>query len=255
MKSTPVILILLILCSGVWAQKATPVHTYESQPILGIRIAYTYQQPGGDLANRFGDMHQVGTAITLKSKRNWVAEAELGYQFGDQIREQNLFLFLTNSSGYIANTGGFPANYYLSERGLNMTIRGGKVFQLFESYPNTGIIATIGAGYYLHKLYINNKTNDIPTLTSDLQRGYDRLTGGFGMSGFLGWVFHSRNRFINFYAGVEYVQAYTYSLRKYNYDTRSSDTRQRLDAMTGFKFGWIIPIYLNSSEEDEFMFR
>jgi hypothetical protein len=224
-------------------------------PILDFRVNYTYQYPDGDMAHRFGNMHNIGAAFFYKTKSNLCADLELGYQFGSVVKEPGLLYYLTNSTGYVMNTGGYPANYYLSERGMNFTGRVGKIFPLSVNSPNSGILIMIGGGYYLHKIYINTKSNDIPTLTADLKKGYDRLTGGWGISEFVGYIFHSESRYVNFYIGMELVQAYTKSLRGYNYDQMATDTKQRYDAALGFRFGWILPIYLNSKDEDEFMFR
>jgi hypothetical protein len=38
-------------------------------------------------------------------------------------------------------------------------------------------------------------------------------------------------------------EAYTISVRKVNYDTGLSDTKQNLDLINGFRLGWILPLY------------
>jgi hypothetical protein len=51
------------------------------------------------------------------------------------------------------------------------------------------------------------------------------------------------------------MQAQTYNRRGYNYDQMSYDSYKKSDFSTSFRFGWMIPIYLNTKEEDEFQFK
>ncbi len=223
--------------------------------ILDFKITYTYQYVEGDMAQRFGNLNHVGGGIVYKTKKNWAAELELGYQFGNEVKEPGLLYFLTNSSGVVMNSGGYPANYTLGERGFNFTVKMGKVFALSDYNRNSGIMVMVGAGYYMHKINIQNKANDIPMLTEDLKKGYDRLSGGFGLTEFIGYMFHSQNRFINFYIGFDFVQSFTKSIRGYNYDQMQFDTKKRMDVTNGLRVGWLIPVYLNAADEDEFDFK
>ena len=54
-------------------------------------------------------------------------------------------------------------------------------------------------------------------------------------------------------AGIEYGQAFTKSLRKYNYDTQSPDLKNRQDSYLGFKVGWMILFHKKAPKE--FYFR
>jgi hypothetical protein len=92
-------------------------------------------------------------------------------------------------------------------------------------------------------------------LSEAYQKGYDRLTMGPALTQFVGYSYQSNNRYYNFFIGVDFMEAFTKSVRKYNYDTRQADTDQRLDITYGLRVGWLIPIYLkskNSSNEYEF---
>jgi hypothetical protein len=54
--------------------------------------------------------------------------------------------------------------------------------------------------------------------------------------------FGNRRR-VNFFIGIEAVQAFTKNRRSFNFDTRSSDDSERSDRLLGLKAGWIIPLY------------
>lgn len=223
--------------------------------IFNFQFNYTYQIPEGDLALRFGPLHQVGAGVNLKTRNHWYFALQANYQFGYTVEEPGLFYFLTNSSGYITNTGGYPATYYLSQRGMSGIISAGRLFPLSLSNRNSGILVMVGGGYLLHKINIASPSNDIPTLTDELKRGYDRLTGGFALHQFVGYYFQSANRYFNFYVGVDLNQAFTKSFRGYNYDQRAFDNASRFDATNGLRVGWMIPIYLATKDEDEFDFK
>ena len=253
--------LLIIICCFIWFNGYSQLkhsnidNLASASKILDFKVDYSYLQPDGDLAKRFGPIHQLSAGAIIKLKNNWCAETSIGYQFGYTIKEQGILYYLTNSSGVISNTGGYPANFNIGERGLNFSMRLGKIFPVFIENRNSGIMILIGGGYYMHKVNITNTSNDIPSLTTDLKRGYDRLTAGWGASEFIGYIFHSQNRYINFYIGFDLVQASTKSLRGYNYDQRMADNKQRFDATYGLRVGWMFPVYLGSSDEDEFDFK
>ncbi|MFN5665506.1 MAG: hypothetical protein ACK461_10040 [Bacteroidota bacterium] len=223
--------------------------------ILNFQFSYTYNEPGGELLRRFGAFHGAGGGLLLKTKRNLVYAADATYYFGENIKENSIFFNLTNSSGFITNTGGFPAEITVNMRGFAFSGKFGKIFPLTPFNLNSGIIVMLGAGMFAHHISIYSQRNDVAPLTEDMKKGYDRLTRGPALHQTIGYYFHSKNRFINFYAGFDFTQAFTQSVRGYNYDTRMPDTDQRTDLLWSFKFGWLIPMYLNIKEEKEFYYR
>ncbi len=60
---------------------------------------------------------------------------------------------------------------------------------------------------------------------------------------FIGYLFLGKTRILNFYAGFEFVQAWTKNRRDVNFDTGEKDDKLRFDILTGFKIGWVIPLY------------
>jgi hypothetical protein len=51
-----------------------------------------------------------------------------------------------------------------------------------------------------------------------------------------------KSRIVNFYFGFEFVQAWTKSLRDYNFDDMEYTDENRFDALYSFKLGWFIPV-------------
>lgn len=224
--------------------------------IVNIQFHYTLMNPEMDLANRFGLIHNIGTGGLYKTSGNWLFGGDVSYQFGSEVKEQFLLFNLTNSVGTVMNTAGSPASFVVGMRGLNGFLKIGKVFPVTWKNQNSGIVVMAGAGMYYHKINISATRNDIPTLTEDLKKGYDRLSSGPAFNQFVGYYFHSHNRYINFYIGLDVMQAFTKSIRGYNYDTRQYDNQQRFDMTVGARLGWMIPIYLEGkSDTDEFEYK
>ena len=86
-------------------------------------------------------------------------------------------------------------------------------------------------------------------LTEEMEKGYDRLSTGFSLNQFIGYQYFGKTRLINFFAGIEGIQAFTKNRRGYNYDTQKVDTKERFDSMYGIKVGWIIPFYKKTTQE------
>jgi hypothetical protein len=97
--------------------------------------------------------------------------------------------------------------------------------------------------------------NNVPSLTDDLKKGYDRLSMGFATTQFIGYYFQSKNRRINFYLGLDIMEAFTQNKRGFNYDQMAFDNGQHTDLFYGPRIGWMIPIYLTTKDQDEFYYR
>jgi len=236
-------------------QQPKKPETEFANKILNFQFVYTYNVPGDDLAKRFGPFHGAGAGMLFKTKRNFLYSFDANYYFGGKINEDTIFRNLVNSSGYIMNTGGYPASYSVSMRGLSSSVRFGKLFPVSDINRNSGIFVMGGVGILAHNISIITRNNDVATLTDDMKKGYDRLTRGFTINETVGYYHHSHNRFINFYLGLDCTQGFTQSVRKFNYDTMLPDTEKRLDLMWSIKFGWMIPMYLTTKGQDEFNFR
>lgn len=226
-----------------------------SNRIFNFQFLYNYHQPSNDLASRFGNFNGVGFGGHYKTRSNWTASLEGNFLFGSDLKETGLFNNLITTGGFIASSNGSPGNYTVAMRGLSFFASGGRLFALNRRNPNSGIMVSGGIGYLQHQLLINSKENNIPQFDANYVKGYDRLSSGIAFREFVGYAFQSPNRLINFYIGVEAMQASTVSRRGYNYDQMAADNKDRKDHTLSFRFGWMIPIYLNNPDEDEYQFR
>jgi len=209
-------------------------------PLLGIHFGG--QLPGGDLSERFGPNLNAGGSFMLKTRKNWLFGIESNYMFGRNVKEDVLKQMKT-SNGSIIDNEGFPADIRVTERGVGVHVVFGRVFKFLSSNPNSGLMATVGGGYLQHKINLYDAQQKIAAISGDLKYGYDRLSNGFSASQFIGYLFLSNNRMLNFYFGLESYQAFTTSVRKLNYDTGLPDTKKRLDLVYGIRLGWILPLY------------
>jgi len=209
------LLVFLVIGMSSFAQRDSAI----AIPMLGVH--FSAQLPFGDLANRFGQSFSAGGSFLYKTNTNW----------------------LQNSDGFVTDNEGYPANLRITERGLATQLVGGRIFRVFGSNPNSGLCITIGVGYLQHKVHIYDAQQRVASLSGDLKKGYDRLTSGISLSQFVGYMYLGKKRLSNFYAGFEFYEAFTQSVRQLNYSTASPDTENRNDILAGFRVGWILPLY------------
>ena len=209
-------------------------------PLLGIQLGG--EVPFGDLAKRFGPNLDVGGVFMVKTKKNWVYGIESSYMFGRNVKE-DVLKQLRNSEGSITDNEGFPADVRVTERGFRINAFIGRVFSVANTNPNSGLMINLGFGYMQTKINLYDAQQKIAAIKGTLKYGYDRLSAGPSLSQFIGYLFLSENRLLNFYAGFEFYEGFTKNIRKVNYDTGLPDTQKRFDAIGGFRFGWILPLY------------
>lgn len=250
MRKTKQIVILLFLTVAFLYSGAQTNVADTNILVPMFSASYGYQLPGGDLAERFGSNSVIGGDFKLKLKSNWIIGAEFNYIFGEDVKNRDDVLrrIKTSDGEIIDGTGGFAA-WQIFERGYYTSIKFGKLFPVFGPNPNSGIFITAGAGYFQHKIRIEVEQNTAPQLRDDYKRGYDRLTGGLATTQFVGYLYMGNSRIINFYAGFEFVQGWTKSLRDYNFDDMSYTDESRFDLLSGFKVGWFIPINRRAPEK------
>jgi hypothetical protein len=218
-----------------------------------VPVSFSYNWPGGELVDRFGANSLVGGAYWFKTRSNWIVGLGGEYLFGNYVKESDILDPITSSGGFVIGENGAPSETDMFERGWVFMGRFGKLFSKLPFTnldaglnPNSGLLIMVGAGMLQHKIQI--KSNALP-LSEDLVKGYDRLSNGPAISEFLGYLFLSNNRLINFYFGLECIQGWTQNRRGYNYDTMREDIKKRMDIMTGIKVGWILPLYKKVPDE------
>jgi hypothetical protein len=215
--------------------------------ILMVGVHLSGQLPQYDLAKRFGPNLNAGATFTWKTKQNILIGFEGSYFFGKNVRE-DVVSSMRNEDGFVVDNEGYPADLRSTLRGWNFHLNAGYLFNKLGHNPNSGLFFTVGAGYMQHKVKLYDANQKIAAVKGDLKKGYDRLSGGFAVSQFIGYKYLSNNRLANCYFGFECYQGFTQSFRGINYDTGLTDTQKRFDISVGFRFGWILPLYKRTKD-------
>jgi hypothetical protein len=182
-------------------------------------------------------------------KSNFFFGANVGFIFGDRVNEDGLFEGLSTSNGEIIGLDGLYAEVRVFERGYHLSAQFGKIFSFGSPNPNSGILVSAGPGFIQHKIRIEAVGNTVPALRDDYLKGYDRLTNGIELNEFVGFVLFGNKQLLNFYAGFEFIQAFTANRRDYNFNAPEEDGAEKVDLMYGFRIGWILPLYKKKPAE------
>jgi len=215
-----------------------------------IYATYSYQFPGGDLAGQFGSNSSIGGGILFKTKSNWLIGAEGNYLFGQSVKNSDSILKgISTHDGFLIDANGFYADLVYYERGYSFFAKVGKVIPLLAPNPNCGFTILAGAGYLEDKIRIHNPGNTAPQLLGDYKKGYDRLNGGFALTGSLSYLYLSNTRLFNFSLGFDFVQAWTRPYRERDFSTGMQDTRKLSSQFYTIKVCWYIPLYRRAPKE------
>lgn len=211
---------------------------------------YAFSKPGGDLAERFGYSHQIGAGYMFKGSNGWSISIEGNFIFRDGIKNPGSILSgITTSDGFIIDQGGVFANVMLVERGFSLWAKIGKLLPVTGPNPNSGILLQFGGGMLQHKIRIQDPNNSAPQLKGDYKKGYDHLCNGPAISQFVGYQYLGDTRKINFFAGLEFVQAYTLSRRSYYFNEMVRPDEKRIDLLSSIKIGWYLPLYKKARQK------
>lgn len=242
MKRVILTLLIIVSCFSSSYSQSGVKDSVIRFPFVGV--SYGIYQPGGDLSDRFGVTSMLSGDVLFKSKKNLLFGFSGGFMFGDKVKEPDLLKSIYTQNEQIIGYDGLYADVRIFERGYQFSGTFGKIFAFKKPNPNSGIIVIGGPGFLQHKIRIENVGNTAPQLTKEYLKGYDRLTNGLMMREFVGYVYFSNHQLVNFYAGLEFIQAFTQSRRDYNFDIPEiKDNEKRTDLLYGFKVGWILPLY------------
>ena len=247
MKNLLTLLACLFVSTSFNFAQSTQEST-ENHPAFLVHLDYAYQLPSGDLADRFGNNSNIGIGLLYKTQNNWLLGADGHFLFGSNIQE-GFASNLTSSNGFVLGANGLNAEVNARQQGLSFEGKFGKMFsKIGASNPNSGFKILIGIGYLQHKIQIEDRDNAVPQFQGEYKKGYDRLTSGFAFSQFIGYTHLSLNKRINFFIGIEAMQAFTKGRRTTDFNTGADGTGSRTDILFGPKFGWILPLYKEPSE-------
>jgi hypothetical protein len=237
------LLILMIFPGYLLMSQSNISDTTLSIPMF--YATYSYQFPGGDLTERYGNNSSIGGGFSWKTSKNWFIGTEFNFLFGNDVKiSDQIMNNLKTDDGQIIDMSGTFTSYSIYERGYYISGRFGKLFPVLSPNPNSGIVVMGSLGYFQHKIRIEVLENSAPQLLNDYKKGYDRLAGGFGISEFIGYMYLGNSRLFNFFAGFEINQAWTKPLRDVNFDTGKPDPiLNRFDVLYGIKVGWIVPLF------------
>lgn len=237
---------LLTSSSDVLAQRTIKDSTL-FMPL--VSLSYAGQIPGGDVAERFGPNSSLGFHALFKTKSNFVFGLEANFLFSKNVKELTVLDPLRTADGNIITTDGEYAFINAYQRGWVGMASVGKIFPWFGPNPNSGVMLKASIGYMQHKIRYDVDMNNVPQLVDPYVKGYDRLTGGLATSQFIGYQYLGNKRFYNFFAGFEFYQGFTKSLRSWDFDLISADTEQKLDLFYSLRVGWTAPIYKRAPKE------
>lgn len=211
---------------------------------------YQYQFPGADLSERYGNNSNIGAGIRIKTASNWIFGAQGVYLFGNNIKnEDEILADISTSDGHIITQSGTFANVIMNQQGFYINGRLGKLFPVSADNLNPGICFIASAGYLQHNIHIETRGESAPQLLGDYSKGYDKLTGGPAISQFLGYMHFGKNNLLNFFAGVEFTQAWTKGMREYDFNMKRKYDDTRYETLWGFKIGWIIPFHKREKQK------
>lgn len=199
----------------------------------------------GQLAERFGAFGEVTGGYLFKSSGNWLVGFDLGYQFGEDVKENPLAPYTTADGNIIGNLGLYSV-VSMQQRGLKLPmLRVGKLFPVAQlswmDKQSSGPYITAGVGFWQHQIFIA-ANSELKQLQGDGSRGYDRMTNGLATSQQLGYMFMHYSRRFGVFLEVELTQGFTRSQR-YDYDLGRHDGSQRLDLTHAAKAGLILPLF------------
>ena len=245
MKKVVIILVLFFGFRAVYSQSM--IDSAITIPYIGI--SYGFHGPQGDLKDRFGTISTIGGQFGLKLKSNIYMAFKMDYAFGNKVKEEGMLDNIRTSEGGIIEVGGQLTDPILDMQGYTIALMGGYLMPFLKANPNSGFLVSIGPSFFQHKIEIDYRDAQISQLEGDYEKGYDRLTSGFGLNEFIGYIYFSRRKLINFYAGFEFMQTWSKSKRGFNYDTMESDDKTRKDNLAGFRFGWVLTLYRRAPEQ------
>lgn len=212
-----------------------------------FNVGYGFQVPGGDLSSDFGVSQDIAFGVAYIHQK-FLFGLEGNFLFGNKVKADPLAKLRTENGG-IVTVNNELGQVVLSQRGYYFGGNIGMIVPVSSKNKRSGIRFTVGSGLFQHKIKIIDVTEGIRQLDPPYIKGYDRLTNGLAFKEFIGYQHFSTNRLLNFFVGIESVQAFTQNRRSYNFDTMTQDDSPRLDLLFGLRAGWCVPIFFDDPEE------
>lgn len=218
-----------------------------------FQATYSYQFSGKDTKVLFGNNNTIGGSLVYKTKSNWMFSFNANYISGNKVNisRKDLFGDILDSNGEIITGDGIYGSYSLFERGWHIQGKVGKIIPVLSPNPNCGFFVQGGLGYLFNRIRteFGSYASPPPALAGNYPLGYDKQRGGFAWSGEFGYLFLSNTRAFNFSLSVEFIQAYTHPLRKWDFNMMQKDTNIYIDQYIGIRAAIYIPTYKRKAAE------
>ena len=246
-------LILILLAFTPFLIKAQ--HDIKSEKIstLMFQATYAYQFPGKDTTVLYKNNTTIGGSVCFKTESNWIFSFNGNFISGNKVNitREEVFGDILDNNGEIITGDGIYGSYALFERGAHFQLKAGKIFPVLSPNPNCGFFVQGGLGYLFNRVRteFGSYASPPPALAGDYPLGYDRMRGGFAWSGEIGYLFLSNSRIFNFSLSLEFIQAYTKSLRQWDFNLMKKDTKNYIDQYIGIRAAIYIPTYKRKPAE------
>lgn len=215
--------------------------------VVFISPFYELQFPFADMKADFGVNSNLGLELSLINDNNIYLSMSGSFLFGSQVKDTTILDHLMDDNNNIIDKNGQIAEILLNLRGYNTKLKLGYLYPII--HENSGLLANSSIGFHQHKIHIDVKNSTVPQLGTEHKKMYDQLASGLSVSAFMGYLNISKKSGIHFYAGMEWMRAFTYNQRSYNHLVGGPIEKMRNDSFLGFKFGWIVPVSKRSTKE------
>jgi len=238
-----ILLITTLLTNFINAQEEE-----EELPNLAlIHVGYGFQVPLADLSKDFGVSQDIAFGVSYVHQK-LIFGLEGSFLFGGNVKIDPIEKLRVENGGVITVNNDL-GDVILTERAYYAGGNIGMIQPISSKNRRSGIRVSIGSGFFQHKIKIVDVTEGIRQLDQPYIKGYDRLTNGLAFKEFIGYQHFSTNRLLNFFVGIESVQAFTKNRRSFNFDTMTKDDTPRVDMLFGVRVGWCVPIFFDNPEE------
>lgn len=202
--------------------------------------------PAADLVKRFGVNGSIGAGVEHITAHNWVWGLEGAFLFGSKVKEDPISILRTPAGEIIGNDYAI-ATVRLQQRGMYLGASVGKIVPF--SKKREGLRLSFGGGWAQHSIRVLDDGRSVVQLRGDYKKGYDRLTGGPALQQFIGWQHVGYGRDMSWLFGFEFNQAFTNTLRDWDFKEMRKLDDSRIDLRFGVRIAWTLPFYTGTAED------
>jgi hypothetical protein len=226
---------------------------FDASEAVMLAPNYTAQFPFGNEKQRYGFSSLFSMQILYKTNNNWLVGINGGFIYGTKVKEDYLLSNISAGGLFITQFNDLTS-IKIEQWGMNIQANAGKIIPFSQKYPDAGIMLVTGFGFLQNKIAYNVKASELPQLSADYKKGYDRLDNGPVISQFVGGTFMARRRYFSGYAGLQFDAGFTRDRRPYDFYTNQVLNDKRYDLFVGVKVGFVLPIWLKTSEKEFFYY-